>query len=224
MIAWIYILALTFVNYVISLVFLSPVSVSNPYSLVLWILQFSIINFGISTVILSMMTLHVKKYEYKPTISLREIFYFSLSNLHNIALISFIGFILTNTLILSPVYFLSIAALTVAGYQGFDCINEGFRQLFARKKYFAIIVPYVLASFFLIIIFSFSANYLNTYFYMAAYILAISSAIQWLLYGIAMKNAAYEYILWGQKICIYCGKQVPLEANYCNKCGNRLRG
>lgn len=224
MIAWIYILALASINYIISFIFISPTSISNPYYLILWFLQFSIINLGLSSFILSMMALHIKKYEYKPKLSFKKIFYFSLSNLHNVVLISFLGFISINTLILSPVYFLSIAALTIAGYQGFDCINEGFRQLFARKKYFAIIIPYVLASFFLIIIFSFSANYLNTYLNLVSYILAASSAIQWLLYGIAMKNTVYEYILWGKKICIYCGEQVPLEANYCNKCGNRLRG
>jgi len=171
------------------------------------------------------MSLHIKKYEYKREMNLKEIFFTTLSNLHNLALISFIGFILAYTVLFSPVYFISIASLTIAGYQGFDAINESFKQLFWRKKYFTYTIPYVLAGILIIAIFTFSLGYiLELEILNSSLLISSAVALQWLFHSIAMKRTVEEYIDWGLKVCVYCNSRVPIEAYYCSNCGNRLRG
>jgi len=224
MIMFVYILCVALVNFVIGMIFLSSVSLSNPFSTYLWILQFSLVNYGISSILFSLMSFHIKKNEYKHDMPFKEMVLKTISNIHNLALISFVGYVLIYTIFFSPIYFISMASFTISEYRGFDTINEGFKQLFRRRKFFVYTVPYIVAGLFIVAVFVFSLRYIpeiDAVNY--PFILSTAIAAQWIFHSIALRKTVEEYINWGLKICVFCGSQVPIEARYCGSCGNRLR-
>ncbi len=224
MIMFIYTICTALVNFAISMIFLSSASLSNSFSTFLWILQFSLVNYGISSIIFSLKSFYIKKEEYKHEITFKEILFKTISNIHNLALISFLGYILAYTLLFSPIYFVAIASFTISGYGGFDTINEAFKQLFRRRKFFVYIIPYITAGLLTVAISVFSLGYLpETDVISYPLILSIAIAVQWIFHSIALRKTVEEYISWGLKICVFCGSQVPIEARYCGNCGNRLK-
>ncbi|RLE78260.1 MAG: hypothetical protein DRJ44_00095 [Thermoprotei archaeon] len=224
MIMFIYTICAALVNFAISMIFLSSAPLSNSFSTFLWILQFSLVNYGISSIIFSLKSFYIKKEEYKHEITFKEILFKTISNIHNLALISFIGYILAYTLLFSPTYFVAIASFTISGYGGFDTINEAFKQLFRRRKFFVYTIPYITAGLLTVAISVFSLGYIpETDILSYPLILSIAIAVQWILHSIALRKTVEEYISWGLKICVFCGSQVPIEARYCGNCGNRLK-
>ncbi len=193
-----------------------------PENILMWYISSTIIQFTLITFFQGALSNYIKLSEYGSKNPVRSSFYHSAENILSLLLIGFVGSLLSITIILSPLYFLSIASLMISGYKGFDALSEAAKQFLSKRRYLYIIVPDYIIGLSLEALFIMLAPSISMYI-KPGMTTAFGLMFAWLVYSRANIRTSREYLYYGLKKCVYCGAEIPIEAVYCSECGMKLR-